>query len=452
MDPTMTETPLPPITPMRASYECIPTRLRRLHGLGDLPPQWVQFVNLDGRPYFVHHGYKLTTYDDMRDPETRTEIERLQVELCRLWRGKKGLGNEEEVYIGLQPRGYYVVNNACEGISWAEDVALDVLMPTSVNDMSHVSFENVLLQNYYRHLESFPHSSYPSGHQWQLILKRLQTALVHRCVSAPSPWSQIEAKNHLNLLEHIFTQGSFNASGHQTWYVARLLQQYHGSRTINHPAAAEVGIGPLGPLQSFKIWSKRIFTNSSINMVQLYALTTCIDRLKVARTACIVSLIGWKNLLTAIFIEWSENLFATVYLSATMMFLAVYDLQPYNTTSVPFAVACSVGTLAAGFHHVWRHPLKKDISQFQYSSGYISGHFGNRGSRSLAFLIVILNMPALVLRWHLTALSCSLAMFAFSHSFQCPSCVVSPGKFLSAVGCLFAAILIFGGAFSVRTT
>ncbi|KAG6828334.1 hypothetical protein H0H92_008348 [Tricholoma furcatifolium] len=160
------EYPLLPVTPLKISYTPFSIRSRKrtpqtvyskglrekhvedgdldahLHGYCDLPDSWKELKHLDGRPYFFHETLQIVTYDNMRDLDTRNEIENIHQSLQHLC---KCVGltitKEQEFYIGLYPRGYYCIDYDLDQVFWLQNVALSMLAPHyNAKQRSHVSF------------------------------------------------------------------------------------------------------------------------------------------------------------------------------------------------------------------------------------------------------------------------------------------------------------------------
>lgn len=102
-----------------------------MYDLGGLPPEWEQYVHVDGKPYFRHKTWRVLTEVYLRYGARRAEIEELyrRVEAARL--AKKPdmkMSDNIELYLTLEPTpAYYYVDHDIESIFWLDDLPLESL-------------------------------------------------------------------------------------------------------------------------------------------------------------------------------------------------------------------------------------------------------------------------------------------------------------------------------------
>lgn len=131
-------------------------------------------------------------------------------------------------------------------------------------------------------------------------------------------------------------------------------------------------------------------------VLSFWAHPTYVARLDIVWAGGMVSLSGWQELLNSLLIEWSEsNLLVSlasrkrspisnIWLPlghgypivsmkstyshmcsdlsnrANMAFLALSDVGPSELASSVISTFFSIGSIAVGLHHIWRHRVKKD--------------------------------------------------------------------------------------------
>jgi hypothetical protein len=111
-----------------------------MHGLEDLPADWTQYIHLDGKPYFRHLTWQVVTEAYVRKPDIRHRIEKYyhQVHAARSRKMYPSeMSDKQELYLTLEPAGYYFVDHEDLSIFWLDDVPLEQL---GRNDFSDTSF------------------------------------------------------------------------------------------------------------------------------------------------------------------------------------------------------------------------------------------------------------------------------------------------------------------------
>lgn len=105
-----------------------------MHNLDELPTEWLEYIHVDGKPYFRHTVWGVVTEEYIREPTTRTKLENWyhQVNNVRMKKGPGIVSESFELYLTLTPHpAYYFVDHATRSLFWLEDLSLDQLKGNS---------------------------------------------------------------------------------------------------------------------------------------------------------------------------------------------------------------------------------------------------------------------------------------------------------------------------------
>lgn len=100
-----------------------------MHNLGDLPSLWEQHVHPDGKPYFCHPQRNIVTEANIRDQSVLMKLENWYNLIISTKSTDKDVeaSSDWELYLTLDPNGYYYVDHANQSVYWLQDIHLSML-------------------------------------------------------------------------------------------------------------------------------------------------------------------------------------------------------------------------------------------------------------------------------------------------------------------------------------
>lgn len=114
-----------------------------MHKLDALPDGWEQYTHLDGKPYFRHPTWSVVTEANIRERRTREAIEALHARVHEAFLEKKVQleitdNMDKELYLSVNPEGYYYVDHTTQDVFWLQDISFDYFAPN--DEAKHMSF------------------------------------------------------------------------------------------------------------------------------------------------------------------------------------------------------------------------------------------------------------------------------------------------------------------------
>ncbi|CAA7270473.1 unnamed protein product [Cyclocybe aegerita] len=423
---------------------------------------WEKYIHPDGKPYFRDKERGLVTEVDVREEGRREELEQLFAQINVKWT-QNPISKEDghyEWYLGLPSHdtrtgSYYIVDHMTQDIFWLEDYEEEELRTYRILDESDPSVSNYdifVSRNFYAHLENFPcHTELPPEASSFLHGTLTYTCTDHKTSreSATTPWNAADAKLFLELLESLDEKHEENLPGYdksyRTWFIARLLSLILHSRSVHRHGMIDALTDRLMNVH----YTSRTLIDYMVGCLSLFTHLAYVQRLENVWAAGIVSCSGWRSLVSALLIEWSDtNLLATVTLSANMAFLALNDLSDKARTGSILSTLFAVGSIVVGLHHIWRHRDKRESTAEQAGVYFRNA---SRRTGNLKLLAFYLCLPLILLLWSLLVFTCSIATYAFESPRPMSTHGVAGGILLLVVVAVGTTIRFFWGIYSPMT-
>jgi len=266
--------------------------------------------------------------------------------------------------------------------------------------------------------------------------------------SATTPWNAEDCKAFIDLLDGFEKDTSggttFDDDGYKTWFFARLICIILHSRSVHRFGMHDALTDRLAAVRRSRIGLIDIVAGS----LSFWAHHTYVDRLENVWAGGVVSVGGWRSLITSLIIEWTDsNLLATVILSANMAFLALSQVTAVERTGSVISTFLAIGSIVVGLHHVWRHRVKKEAS-----AGLAGIYFRNATLQSgtLKPLAFFLSLPLILLSWSVLTFACSVSLFTFYEPQPRTSYIITGVVFGTVVIIVLATMMFFWEIFVYR--
>ncbi|TFK37859.1 hypothetical protein BDQ12DRAFT_684758 [Crucibulum laeve] len=378
---------------------------------------WKEFTHPNGKLYYWNQQLRIVTEENIKIRDDKIALNDLFKQLTAL-DPTNPLPVQGEIYLGLRPARYYVVDHGRKQVWWWTDV-----------DSIHVGGKHIgrngtsnifILQNYYRHLENFPSLTPISKEDLQTLRDGLIFSGTDRLSSQNStaPWNATDAKMYLDFMKEL-EEGATKETGlnnvdkpstmHQTWFASRLMCIMLQSRSM-------YGFGTKDAIFDYTIIIQlppKVFIDYLVGIFSFFAPSTYMQRLHHVRAGGVTSFTRWQALVTSLLAEWSDsNLLATVVLSSNMAFLALNNLSAIGRISSLISTFFSISSIITGLHHVRTHRDRKDLPANKAAMYFRNSGGSNRNFRRLSFF---LGLPLIFLSWSLVAFACAVTTYAFQN-------------------------------------
>lgn len=396
------------------------------HSIND----WKKFVSMNGMPYYFNSRLSVLTQDNMMDRDARSDL----VEVI-----EEHIASIEEEY-ELPSDLEHVLSRWCTGdsdpdsefsdedsrhSSLNEDFSIHCISLELGARLDFRSNDRGDYVDYAAPQFLWQHLAEYSAHYRRIPIQlevQFMCAMAHGATEqvigterGSFPFDDLQCKRIMQLYSILKARSE---ADHGTqfipavlWHIARIMEDVWHCRYRYHYGIVCRPKDDVPP-ESSRISRYFDFTMSCL----LFARNKSFHRrLQATRPNGKVHIPEFRAFMEGIVSEWTDsNLLATVFVLASVGFLAIPDIGPVQRLWSLASALFGLTSVTSGIHHVWRHKRKID-AEHDDAHGYVS-HISVFGSAmDLRLTACFLSLPIAALMWSVLSFMVALVSYCFQY-------------------------------------